>query len=66
MSLDMVKVPPSPAAQLRRDIRRFGVRRTARRWQISAGDALRIAANLVARRTSVERVLERVLEQVRR
>jgi hypothetical protein len=53
----MLRMPRSPSAQLRRDMRIIGVRRAARRWGISGVDALRICAGLAVRASSIETVL---------
>ena len=60
----VVRLPRGAAAQLRGDMRRLGVARAARRWRSSAGDALRIAAGLVAHRSAVAAVLRRLLAEV--
>lgn len=63
---DPVRMPVGPSAQLRRDLRRLGVRRGASRWGIAPDAALRIAAGIAAPRAAVVAVLARVLDEVRR
>jgi hypothetical protein len=62
----LVRVPRSPAAQLRAAIRRDGVRAAARAWGLTPGQALRVAADVGAPRPVVLRCLRRILAEVER
>lgn len=57
-------MPRSAPAQLRADMRRVGVRRTARQWGISGRNALLIAAGLEADRKAVAACIRRVLARL--
>jgi hypothetical protein len=59
-----LRMPRSPAAQLRSDMRRLGVRRAARLWGLPPNDCLRIGAGIAAPRDSVVAALRRVLARL--
>jgi hypothetical protein len=57
-----LRMPRGGAAQVRADLRRFGVRAGAALWGIVPTEALRIAAGLpVERRSSITAVLRRIV-----
>ena len=65
MAADLIKMPKAPAAQLRAEMRRRGVRNAARAFGITENDALRIAGSQVARRSAIVKLLQMVTDQAR-
>jgi len=58
-----VRMPASPPAQVRATLRRLDVTEGARAWDVSARDALLIAAGLPASPRAVARVLQLIADR---
>ena len=55
----MTRMPASPTAQVRASLRHFDVDQGARLWDLTARDALRVAAGLPVRPEVIAKVLAR-------
>jgi integrase len=64
MSRRVSHAPGSIVSELRRELRRLGVRDTARRWGLRPGEALQLAAGLRVQRRVLVAALHRVLADV--